>query len=304
MITEFAPAKINLALHVLGRRADGLHELDSIVAFADVGDRLTFEPAEQFGIVGEGPFAGKLPPPTDNIVHRAFRALAEFAKAQGAEIAPVRILLEKNLPVSSGIGGGSANAAATLRVLVKMNRLSIAADDLNRIALALGADVPVCLLGKAARMRGVGDRLVPLEDFTPLPAVLVNPMIEVSTAAVFQKLGLNNGENNATPISPSPLRGGWREAPGGGLLVSAGATPTRDYATWRNDLTAPAIAVAPVIAEVLAALQAQPGLRFARMSGSGATCFGIFENVAMARDAANRVARANPLWWVKQVLLS
>jgi len=278
VITEFARAKVNLALHVLGRRADGYHELDSFVAFADFGDRLTFEPADHFAIAVSGPFAGDLPPSAENIVCKAWAVVAGYAS--GRPLRPLRIRLEKNLPVASGIGSGSADAAATLRALLRFNRLTPSRDESIDLALKLGADVPVCFFQQSCRMQGAGERLTPLENFQPLPAVLVNPRIAVPTAAGFQALGLKPGDSYRVPIAG-----------------------VNDPASWRNDLTASALALAPPIADVLAALESQAGLRLARMSGSGATCFGLFEDAAAAARAAARLAADHPRWWVKPARL-
>ena len=278
--SETARAKINLALHVLGRRPDGYHELDSLVAFADVGDRLTFEPAGEFAIAVSGPFAGDLPPPTDNIVCKAWAAAAGYAAARGRPLRPLRVRLEKNLPVASGIGSGSADAAAVLRALFRLNGLKPGRDESIGLALRLGADVPVCFFQKSCRMQGAGERLTPLENFHPLHAVLVNPRIAVPTAAGFHALGLKPGDSYRAPVAD-----------------------LNDPAAWRNDLTAPALALAPSIADVLAALEAQAGLRLARMSGSGATCFGLFEDDAAARRAAARLAVDHPHWWIKPARL-
>lgn len=266
-VAEFAPAKINLALRILGRRADGFHELDSIVAFADVGDRLTLERAERFEIAASGSFARDLPPPTDNIVYRAWKAVA--ADVRG--LPPVRVHIEKNLPVSSGIGGGSANAAAMLRGLIKIFDLDMAAPGLERIALALGADVPVCLRSESCHMRGIGDRITPIGGLGPFHAVLVNPGAAVSTAAVFAKLGLMKGESFGRPSAAGE--------------------------DWQNDLTSPAIAVQPAIAEVIAAM---PG---ARMSGSGATCFAIFESRGEAVEFAADLKKRHAAWWIRDTTI-
>lgn len=278
-ISEFAPAKINLALHVLGRRDDGYHELDSIVAFADVGDALTIRPAEKFSIAATGPFAAQLPKPEDNIMHRAWQLAREIAGERGRALPPVAIDLVKNLPVASGIGGGSADAAAVLRGCMKLAGIELD-DGLVAAALSLGADVPICLAGRSARMRGVGEDIAVIGDFVPLAAVLVNPGIGVATSDVFTGIGLQRGQSHRPAIVPSePL------------------------ARLRNDMQDVAIAVAPVIKNMLAALSAQPSCTFARMSGSGATCFGIFEEEGPARAAAAAIVRENPTWWVKPIVV-
>lgn len=268
---ELARAKINLALHVVGRRPDGYHELDSIVAFADIADRLTFESAADWHLDIVGPFAADLRPASDNMVLKAAQG---FAQAFGEE-RRYRVTLEKNLPVASGIGGGSADAAATLRALATLSGRSIDPVQLAALAATLGADVPVCLVGRSCRMRGAGERIGILDTMAPMPAVLVNPRLEVATAQVFAKLALMPGEAGFS-----------------GLEEAA------DPAACRNDLAAPALAIAPVIGEVIAALDGNAGLRFARMSGSGATCFGIFASPAAAEAAAREISGAYPGWWV------
>ena len=273
---EPAPAKINLALHVLGRRADGYHELDSIVAFAGIADRLTFEKADDWHLAITGPFAAELDSAPDNLVLKAARGFAEVFGAQGR----YRISLEKHLPVASGIGGGSADAAATLRALRSLSGGTIDSGKLSTLAASLGADVPVCLVGRSCRMRGIGERIDLLPDLAPMPAVLVNPRREVATAQVFAKLALRPGDKGF-----------------------AGLEEGVDLASCRNDLAPPALAVAPVIGEVIAALTGQAGLRFARMSGSGATCFGVFTSSAAAEAAARDIAAANPGWWVMPTVI-
>lgn len=266
----FAPAKVNLALHVLGRREDGYHDLDSIVAFADVGDWLSFAPAERFTISAEGPFAHALPDASGNIIAKAWEAVSAIAAARGRALPPVAVQLVKNLPVASGIGGGSANAAAAMKGFLKLAGLSVADDEeVAAAALKIGADVPVCLTGRACRMRGVGEVITPLDDFAPCHALLVNPMVEVSTPRVFGGLGLEKGQRFGAAISEA-----------------------RSPAHWRNDLATPAIALAPVIGDVLERLAAAPGVIRAFMSGSGATCVALCE----ARPEPERFGLA-PSWW-------
>ncbi len=272
-LEAFAPAKINLWLHVTGRRTDGYHELDSLVAFADIGDRLTGAPAEALSLTVSGPFAGALETGGGNLVLRAARALAVRCGVP----AGAALHLEKNLPVAAGIGGGSADAAAALRLCARLWRAETGGEDLARLALDLGADIPVCLAGRTARMTGIGETLTPLAPLPPpAPAVLVNPGAAVPTGAVFGAL--------AGPFSPPA---GLRD---GDLAARAGPN--------RNDLETPAIALVPEIADVLAALRATPGLRLARMSGSGATCFGLFGSEGEAVAAARAIAAAQPAWWV------
>lgn len=270
-IEESAPAKLNLALHVVGQRPDGYHLLDSLVVFADVGDRVTVVPAERVTLTIIGPEGGGLSAAEDNLVLRAARV---FATGQGAAIT-----LEKNLPVASGIGGGSSDAAAALRALSRLWDLPIPSAD---AALALGADVPVCLSARPVRMGGIGEMLTPLPDLPDIAVVLVNPRVPVATPAVFR--ALPRKDNAALdPLPAAPLS-----------TVALADWLTRQ----RNDLEAPAIALAPVIGEVLAALAATRPL-VARMSGSGATCFGLYASVGDATAAAAALAAFQPAWWVR-----
>lgn len=276
-IVETAKAKVNLALHVLGRRDDGYHQLDSAVAFADAGDVLTVRPLAGTGVhlSVSGPFADAVPAGDDNLISRAHTLLSEHARIPG-----VQVHLEKNLPVAAGIGGGSADAGAALRAFVRLAQDAVPAAVLNAIALKLGADVPVCLRQKACRMEGVGEILSPLPQLPAEAIVLVNPRIACETAAVFAALGLAKGQLHLSALSPD------------------------DPTQWRNDLTAPAVRVQPVIADVLALLQKQEGMSAVRMSGSGATCFGLAESLAVAERAARHVSVAEPGWWVSASRLS
>ncbi len=271
-LVETARAKVNLALHVTGRRADGYHLLDSLVVFAGTGDVLTARVADALTLDIGGPRGAGLSTGPENLVLRAARA---FPAGRGAAVR-----LEKHLPVASGIGGGSADAAATLRLLARL--WGVALPDPAAV-LALGADVPVCLAGQTARMSGIGETVAPLD--APLPRawlVLANPGAELSTPAVFRTL--ERRDNPAMPDLP-PL-------PDAMALAAF-------LHTCRNDLEPPARAVCPAIAPVLAALAAQPGCLIARMSGSGATCFGLFATRAQARAAAANLTRAEPGWWVR-----
>ena len=273
--TEFAPAKINLALHVLGRRADLYHEIDSLVAFADAGDRLTFESSPRMELVVSGPFAAAVPGDESNLALKAARLMERNFPGR---IPSLRIILEKNLPVAAGIGGGSADAAACLRALARLS--GIEADALRPLALLLGADVPVCLLSHASRMRGVGGELSRLPRFTPHHAVLVNPGVMVKTPDIFAALALAPG---ARAFSPIPSR--WT------------------LGSLRNDLTAPAIRIAPEIESVLRELERRPQIELARMSGSGATCFGLCVSAEAAQVAARAIARDRPAWWVRATVI-
>ena len=274
-IAETAPAKVNLFLHVVGRRPDGYHLLDSLAVFPAVGDTLRAAPAEAFSLALEGPFGGALRAVPDNLVLRAARGLAELAGVRGG----ARLTLVKTLPVASGIGGGSADAAAALRLLGRLWGVAPAAEALRALALRLGADVPVCLTGRPARMGGVGDMLSPAPDLPACGLVLVNPGVAVSTPDVFRA---RSGRFSA----PAALPSGWPDA----------VAMARDLAALGNDLEPPAVTLCPVIGTVLAALRAAPGCLLARMSGSGATCFGLFADAVAAAAAAEGVRR--PGWWV------
>ena len=284
MTEAFAAAKINLALHVTGRRVDGYHELDSIVAFADVGDRLRLERAEGFSLHLEGPFAEGLEAGEDNLALRAAMALA---RRWPGRFGAARITLEKALPVASGIGGGSADAAAALRGMIALHGFTPPEVELRELALELGADVPVCLSGRACRMGGIGERLFPLPELAPLWAVLANPGVAVSTAEVFAALGLSPGEKGAAALPEEPP----------GRAKGAEETIAR-LATLRNDLEAPARRLEPAIGTCLEALGALPGARLARMSGSGATCFALFASAGEAHAAARALRREKPEWWI------
>ena len=283
-----APAKINLSLHVLGRRpADGYHELESLVAFTGSGDTLSLEPGPDLTLVVSGPTAGPAGPLDDNLVIRASRSLA--AALPGLRMG--RFHLVKRLPVAAGIGGGSSDAAAALRLLSRLNGIALDHAAVIASARATGADVPVCLDPRARMMRGAGEALGPALRFTPLPAVLINPGVPVATAPVFKALGLRVGERHAGAAHPDFAAGSDIEAVLDGLIPA------------RNDLEAPALTLAPVIAEALADLRAQPGCRLARMSGSGATVFGLFANRSEAVRAAGRIRSAHGAWWVRPALL-
>lgn len=270
-MTELAAAKINLCLHVTGQRADGYHLLDSLVVFAELGDRLTFTAADDLRLTLGGPQAANLPANEDNLILRAARA---FGVGLGAHIH-----LEKHLPIASGIGGGSADAAAALRGLSRLWGLPL--PDAATV-LALGADVPVCLSGNPLRMQGVGEVLTPLPPLPHAHLVLVNPGVAIPTPTVFRALA-----NKINPALPDVPR--FANLP--------------DFAAWltkqSNDLETPAVALAPQIAVAKTALAAQAGCHLARMSGSGATCFGMFATAEQAEAAVQIVTRAQPRWWVQ-----
>ncbi|MDO8607817.1 MAG: 4-(cytidine 5'-diphospho)-2-C-methyl-D-erythritol kinase [Phaeospirillum sp.] len=277
MITVFAPAKVNLTLHVVGKRADGYHLLDSLVAFAGVGDSLEFSPADGLDLLVDGPTAASIPTEGENIVLKAARLLAEAAGiARGAHIR-----LTKRLPVAAGIGGGSADAAAALKGLAQLWRVDLPPDRLHALALSIGADVPVCLAGRPTRMCGIGEQLSPAPNLPPAWLVLVNPMVPLHTPAVFKA---RTGEfSQAAPLTESP--------PDATALALA-------LAARRNDLTPAAVGIEPVVGEMLAALAGLDGCLLSRMSGSGATCFGLFATQAEASQAATRLQSSHPGWWV------
>lgn len=276
-VRERAPTKINLDLLVVGRRDDGYHELDSTVVFAEPADELLFLPAGGLTLEIEGPFADGLRGEADNLILRAARRLAAEVGIEPR----ASIRLSKHIPLAAGIGGGSADAAAALRGLMRLWDLDPEAVRLHEIARGLGADVPVCLAARPARMRGLGERIEPLDDLPALDLVLVNPARPVPTGPVFKALGGRFSPPDPRPSDTSDLEG-W--------LTSR-----------RNDLEPPARRLEPAIGAVLAALRARPGCRLARMSGSGATCFGLFAGPDAAARAAAHLGEAHPGWWVTAI---
>ncbi|MDD9977001.1 MAG: 4-(cytidine 5'-diphospho)-2-C-methyl-D-erythritol kinase [Boseongicola sp.] len=280
----FDPAKVNLALHVTGQRADGYHQLDTLVAFADVGDKLVFEglspttitPAPT-ALTVHGPEAAGVPVDSSNLVCRAVDALANDVAAQ--------ITLEKRLPVASGIGGGSADAAAAIRAVASARDMLQDDPALVSVAQQMGADVPMCLASTTLRAQGMGDQIDPI-ILPPLPAVLINPRVPVRTPEVFAALEIKNN----SPLSWPP------------------DTQSQDrFLAWlgmaRNNLEEPALRIAPEISVVLKALSEQAGVGLARMSGSGATCFGLFNDQGLAEIAARNLQRDHPEWWVVDTVL-
>jgi 4-diphosphocytidyl-2-C-methyl-D-erythritol kinase len=285
-LVERAPAKVNLTLFVLGRRRDGYHAIDSLVAFARVFDVLTLDTDKPLSLVLRGASAAQAGTPSDNLVLKAARALA--AEVPGLKLG--RFTLHKRLPVAAGLGGGSADAGAALRLLARANRIALDDPRLLLAARKVGADVPVCVDPHSRRMRGIGEVLSPPLAVPAIAAVLVNPGIAVATREVFSALRLKPGQ--------ARNRAGRRAAP---------PRDRDDFVTWlagqANDLEPAAIALAPSIARVLAALRREPGCRLARMSGSGATCFGLFSSQRAAGLAARRLNAAHPNWWVKATVL-
>jgi 4-diphosphocytidyl-2-C-methyl-D-erythritol kinase len=286
-IREQARAKINLTLHVLGKRTDGYHELDSLVVFADLADDLSFEPASQTSLSIDGPFATALE--GENLILKAQRVVSGWL---GREIHG-HFHLHKRIPVSAGVGGGSSDAAAAIRILLRAGGAENAAGGYIEKAATVGADVPVCLYNRAAWMRGLGERVTPAPAIAPLPAVLVNPRIKVPTPAVFQRL--NAGPLPAGEPPASPLAGGDFSSP---------QKAAEALSHGRNDLEPPAVAVEPVVLRTLEAIRGQEGCLLARLSGSGPTCFGIFPTDAIAGQAAEALAREHPGWWVAPVTLN
>jgi 4-diphosphocytidyl-2-C-methyl-D-erythritol kinase len=285
-------AKVNLTLRVVGRRVDGYHDLESVVAFADCADRLTLTPGFELELRLSGPLAGACGETSDNLVLKAARLLGQRVP----DLKVGSFTLDKLLPVAAGIGGGSADAAAALRLLAQLNDLTLDDERLLGVALLTGADVPVCLASRPCDMTGVGETLLPL-TLPIMPCVMVNPRVPVATKDVFNALGLRNGELlvGATDI----LRGtAWPEA---GASVEDWVEV---LAASSNDLEAPATRIQPVIGEVISALSATNGAWLARMSGSGATCFAIYENTADAGRAAEKIRLDHPGWWVHAGTLS
>jgi 4-diphosphocytidyl-2-C-methyl-D-erythritol kinase len=278
-LSEYAPAKINLTLRIVGRRANGYHELESLVVFADLADRLTLIPGPETSLDVAGPFAATCGATEDNLILKAVHKLAR--SLPGLKAGQFR--LEKNLPVAAGIGGGSSDAAAALRLLARAN--GIAPDDprLTEAALAVGADVPVCLDPRPRIMRGIGEILSAPLDLPALSAVLVNPRVPTETGKVFAAFAGMHGSSKPLGDPPKENLLGYLQAHG-------------------NDMTAAAMTCVPVIGEVLDTLAALPGAQLARMSGSGSTCFALFGS-ADARQAAEQIKSAQPDWWIAAATL-
>jgi 4-diphosphocytidyl-2-C-methyl-D-erythritol kinase len=292
VLSEQGRAKVNLSLRVVGRRVDGYHDLESLVAFADCADRLTLAPGPELSLETTGPLAQACGGTSDNLVLKAAMLLA----ARVPDLKVGAFSLDKVLPVAAGIGGGSADAAAALRLLATLNNIGLDDPRLLEVALETGADVPVCLASHACDMTGVGEKLLPL-NLPKMPTVLVNPCIAVATRDVFAALGLRNGELlvGATDV----LRGtGWPE-PGASL-----EDWVEVLAESSNDLEEPATRIQPIIGEVIGALAKTNGAWLVRMSGSGATCFAIYENTADAGRAAEKIRKDHPDWWVHAGVLS
>ena len=279
ILTAPARAKLNLFLAVTGRRADGYHLLDSLVAFASIADQLTATDADTLTVRVSGPFAAGAGPDQDNLVLRAARALQRATGCtRGASLQ-----LEKNLPSGAGLGGGSSDAAMTLRLLNRFWDLGLGLSGLEKIGLSLGADIPVCLYAQTARMSGIGEQLLPVEPLPEIDLVLVHPGVGLSTPAVFKALA--GRFTQAPPPLPPNI-----SAPGALLEV---------LKRTANDLETPACELLPDISEMLANLRSQPGCLIARMSGSGSACFGLFADTISATRAEQALVATHPHWWAK-----
>lgn len=278
VLTHIAPAKINLALHVVGKRSDGYHLIESLAVFAEDGDHLSAEPADADDITVAGRYAAQVPLGEANLIIRARDLLRD--RFGEAATPPVALRLEKHLPVASGIGGGSSDAATTMRMLAQLWKLETEDAELAQLGLQLGADVPMCLAARPLLARGIGEEIEPLKRFPALFVVLVNPGVPLATAHVFQ--ALSRADNETMPI----------------ISADGNADAVIDWLIGtRNDLEEPAMSLAPEIADALQALR-DGGAAVARMSGSGATCFGIFRSKAEAERAAAAISAAAPAWFV------
>ena len=279
-LSDLAPAKINLTLRIVGRRADGYHELESLVVFADLADRLTLIPEPETSLEVTGPFAAACGATNDNLVLKAVRKFS--AGISGLKAG--RFRLEKNLPVAAGMGGGSSDAAAALRLLARANGIALDDPRLAEAAVAVGADVPVCVEPRARIMRGIGEILSAPFALPALPTLLVNPRVPTETRKVFAAFAGMHGSSEPLGAPPRDNLLGYLRAHG-------------------NDLTVPAIACVPVIGEVLDVIAALPGAQLARMSGSGSTCFALFDSAEAANNAVERLGLAQPSWWIASATL-
>ncbi len=281
IFSEFAPAKINLALHVTDRLDNEMHLLDSLVAFANIGDNIDAKTAKQDGLKIIGAYAPQLAKDNNNLILRAlelFRKKFPLALPSGLEFE-----LKKNLPIAAGIGGGSSDAGASLRLLVKISKQTIDKKDLHQIALKLGADVPVCLLGKTCLMQGIGEKITPTAPLPETYVVLINPLLSVATNKVFSQLKMIN--NEPLPTIKKPFAN------------------VQQLANWleetRNDLLSPALEIAPIIKEITASLSTTRGCYFARMSGSGATVFALYDKKSHVENATRKLQKKWPKFWIE-----
>ena len=278
-----APAKINLFLHITGKRDDGFHLLQSLMVFVDVGDELTFAPYDGLFLDIDGPFASDLNvAPHDNLIYKAARLLADEYRVP----AKARISLRKNLPVASGVAGGSSDAATALRGLVRLWRLPEENERLQKIARQLGADVPACLAHKPVWAEGIGEKMTWMPHLPQFHMVMVNPIVPTPTPEVFRRFGARF----SPPLQYSGRRKSMQEW-------------IADLSRYRNDLSDAARTVTPQIADVLRAIEATPNCHFARLSGSGATCFGIYDSPAAVHAAVNKLRASYPDWWVSAASL-
>lgn len=272
-VRRIAPAKINLFLHITGKRADGYHLLQSLVAFTDFGDQLTIKNADQYSLVITG--NNNLPATQENLVSRAIHATAAALKRPPN----VAVTLDKHIPLGAGLGGGSSDAATAIKALLNLWDEKLTQETLQKIFLGLGADVPVCYHGAAATMEGIGDLVTPLDDFIPMPAIIAYPNVHCSTADIFKKI--------APPYSHNVV-----------------VFPDINFiSAQKNDLTGAAISEASEIKNVLEIIKDQDGCKLSRMSGSGSACFGLFDNTTQSEFAAQRIQKACPDWWVRSALL-
>lgn len=284
MSSELAKAKINLSLEVIGRRRDGYHELNSLVAFAGAGDRLSFEKTGANDLIIKGPFASALE--GENLILKA----SDYMLSQYPGISPGTFTLEKNLPIASGIGGGSADAAAAIRLLASQLPAGINGLNYPELAKELGADIPVCLEQSAVIMSGIGETLTPVKELPSLPCLLINPGIPVSTGEIFRRLNAPLVKQDHTP------------------QISIPDLSDRDKLLFymkkhSNDLQAVAEEIEPLVRTVIRELEEQSGCLIARMSGSGATCFGIFDSPEQAQSAATEIAESHREWWVQNSVI-
>ncbi len=289
MKSEFAPAKVNLFLHVGAARADGFHPIGSLMAFADVGDRLTAEPFERFALTVEGPTRTHAPAGEENLVLRAARALFEAARVQPPA---VRLILDKQLPAEAGLGGGSSDAAAALRLLRSVLDLGVSDGALLAIAAGLGSDIPACVVGRPVIAQGRGEQLSPAPDLPDLPAVLVRPPVASATGPVYRAFDSDSSATGSAALPDLPRSFASPEAVAAFL------------ANCRNDLEAPAVGLQPVIGEALDVLKAAPEALLARMSGSGSACFALCADAAAAGRLATRLLAEQPHWWVRACVLT
>jgi 4-diphosphocytidyl-2-C-methyl-D-erythritol kinase len=292
-LSENGRAKVNLTLRVVGRRTDGYHDIESVVAFADCADHLTLTPGSELDLRTSGPLAEACGATSDNLVIKAAHLLRERVP----DLKVGSFTLEKVLPVAAGIGGGSADAAAALRLLAQLNGLAFDDPRIIKVAQLTGADVPVCVASRACVMTGVGENLQPL-NLPKMPSVMVNPCVPVATKDVFRALGLRNGELLVGATDVLLQDRSWPESD------ASVAEWIEAFVEVGNDLEAPALRIQPVIDEVLSALRNAKGAKLARMSGSGATCFAIFADDADALAAAEKIRRDHPVWWVHAGTLS